>query len=226
MPTVQRMLALGLFKGMERPEVERLAAGATQVPAPRGTFVFRQGEPCTGMYVVMGGQVKLSLDTERGQEKILQLIGEGESFGEAALFLAQRHITTAQAIADGMLLHIAREAVLKEVARNPGFAQRLVEELSRQLRQRVLDLKSYTLLSGKQRVVAYLLERVPERVNGSAVSILLPARKGIIASRLNITQEHFSRILHDLAAESLIEVRGLTVCIPDVERLHAYRDMA
>ena len=65
--------------------------------SPRGTIVFRQGDPCTGMYVVMRGQVKLSLETDRGHEKILQLIGTGESFGEEALFLRQRHISTAQA---------------------------------------------------------------------------------------------------------------------------------
>jgi CRP-like cAMP-binding protein len=77
------------------------------------------------------------------------------------------------------------------------------------------------LLTGRQRLVAYLLERLPGHVNGSAVSIVLPARKGIIASRLNLTQEHFSRILRELAAEALIEVHGLTVRIPDVPRLHA-----
>src|SRR4029079_12247795 len=85
MPNVQHILALELFKGMERPEIERLAQGATEVPAARGTLVFRHGDPCTGMYGVMRGQVKVSLESGRGQEKILQLIGEGQSFGEAAL---------------------------------------------------------------------------------------------------------------------------------------------
>ena len=221
MPTVQDLLGLRMFEGMGRADMERLAQGATEVAAPSGTVVFRHGDPCTGMYVVMRGQVKLSLETERGHEKVLQLIAEGETFGEAALFLGQRHITTAQSIADSVLLHVAREAVLQEVNRDPAFARRLIEELSRQVRARVLDLQSHTLLSGRERVVAYLLERLPGLMNGGAVSIILPARKGIIASRLNVTQEHFSRILHDLAATGLIEVRGPTVRIPDVGRLES-----
>jgi len=219
--TARSLLSLPLLKGLEHGEVEHLAAGATEIPRSRGTVVFREGDVCTGLYFVFKGQVKLSLQTGRGQERVLQLIGDGESFGEAALFLGRRHLTTAEAIADSALLHVTKEVILFEVSRNPEFASRVVRELCRQLHERTLDLQSCTLLSGRQRVVSYLLARLPQGVNGSAVDILLPAKKGIIASRLNLTQEHFSRILHDLATDALIEVYGSTVRIPDVHRLRA-----
>ena len=51
--------------------------------------------------------------------------------------------------------------------------------------------------------------------------VLLPAKKGIIASQLNLTHEHFSRILRSLATAAMIEVDGRTVHIPDVGRLRA-----
>jgi CRP-like cAMP-binding protein len=41
----------------------------------------------------------------------------------------------------------------------------------------------------------------------------------VLASRLNMTPEHFSRILHDLNAAGLIEMNGRAIRIPDLERL-------
>ena len=55
-----------------------------------------------------------------------------------------------------------------------------------------------------------------------AVVIDLPIAKGMIASRPNLTQEHFSRILHEVSAAGLIEVQGPRILVPDLERLRAH----
>ncbi|MET0917261.1 MAG: helix-turn-helix domain-containing protein, partial [Burkholderiales bacterium] len=57
---------------------------------------------------------------------------------------------------------------------------------------------------------------------GSSVTVTLGVSKGILASRLNLTPEHFSRILHDLSVTSLISVDGRQVRIPDIEKLRAF----
>jgi CRP-like cAMP-binding protein len=76
------------------------------------------------------------------------------------------------------------------------------------------------LMSGTQRVICYLLHEVPFEAEGAAeVAVTLPVRKGLIASRLNLTQEHFSRILHELAVATLIRVEGQRVHIRDVGQL-------
>jgi CRP-like cAMP-binding protein len=59
-------------------------------------------------------------------------------------------------------------------------------------------------------------------VNGAPVAIRLPAKKSIIASRLNLTQEHFSRILHEIQAAGLVEIRGREIRLLDVGRLRTY----
>lgn len=217
----ERLLSLGLFEGLDADEVQRLAGGATEIPAPCGTVVFREGDACSGLYFVACGQVKLSLQTDRGQEKVVQLVADGECFDESALFLGQHHILTAEAIADTTLLHVAKEAVLSELGRSPGFGGRVIRELCRQLRRRTIDLQGHMLFSGTQRVVSYLLSRVPAGANGSGAAIALPAKKGIIASSLNLTHEHFSRILRVLVLAGLIQVEGRDVHIPDVTRLRA-----
>ena len=220
---IENFLAnLSMFGQLDKAAIERLTAGTTEVDAPRETVIFRRGDPCTGFYALVFGQAKLSLETDRGDEKVVDLIGPGMSFGEAAMFLDKPYLVTAQAIADSKLLHMAKDVVLNEVRGNPDFSQRVIEVISRHLYQGIVDLESYTLRSGTERVVDFLLNHeLHTRFNG-ALRVTLPAKKGIIASRLNLTHEHFSRILHELMNKRLIEVDGRQVCISDIGRLREY----
>ena len=83
------------------------------------------------------------------------------------------------------------------------------------------ELEGYTLLNGTQRVSAYLLDQVDGPDDFAAAEITLPVQKGVIASHLNLTHEHFSRILHDLVETGLIEVKGRAVRILDTARLRS-----
>jgi CRP-like cAMP-binding protein len=79
------------------------------------------------------------------------------------------------------------------------------------------------LHSGKQRIIGYLLRELPENEqNGNNVTLTLLANKGAIASRLNLTQEHFSRILHELSDLGLIIVEGKKIHIPSVINLRKH----
>jgi len=104
----------------------------------------------------------------------------------------------------------------------PGLApRRVIASLSMRLHHLLGDLESYTLKSGTQRVIGYLLS-LSEIAGGSTTQIELPVRKNIIASRLNLTHEHFSRTLHGLAAAGLISVDGQKIGIASIEKLRAY----
>lgn len=64
-------------------------------------MVFRLGEPCNEFHVVVTGQVKLFVLSPTGQEKVVELIGPGQSFGEAIMYFTDRpYILNAQALAD------------------------------------------------------------------------------------------------------------------------------
>ncbi|HTL26949.1 MAG TPA: cyclic nucleotide-binding domain-containing protein [Burkholderiales bacterium] len=217
---VQAFLAnLPMFSDMSPQELDRVAAGTLPAYCEKGQSVFQCGDPCTGFHVVVYGQVKLGFTSPQGIEKVIEIIRPGQSFGEALMFLEQRYIVFAQALADTMLLHVAKNVVFDELAREPGFGRRMLSGLSRRLHGLVRDVEAYTLRSGQERLIGYLLADVPDTANGEAVDVQLSAGKGVIASRLNMTPEHFSRILHDLAVSGLIEVDGRTVRIPSVARL-------
>lgn len=211
---------LALLRGLDPGLHHRLAADACVLSVARGQTVFRQGEPCRGLHVVMDGQVKLVAQAGNGQEKVFDVIGPDTTLGEAALFLDTPHQVTAEAVVDTRLLHLARKPLFRELAADGLFAMRVIEGLARQINRHTEDLKSYMLLSGTQRVVCFLLQELPDDFPESGeVAVTLPTRKGIIASKLNLTHEHFSRILHDLMSAELIEVSGAQVRIPDVGRM-------
>ena len=213
---------LPLFRELSADEIARMAAGSVEIDAPRGTVLVHRGDACHGFHIVIFGQIKLALQAPEGGEKVVELIGPGMSFGEPVMFLNEPYMVTATTLADSLLLHVARDVVYAEIERDPGFARRIIAGLSRRLRHLIADLEAMSLRSGTQRVISYLLRDEPALSKVNALCVTLPARKGVIASHLNLTHEHFSRILHELIEASLIAVDGPRVTIPDVTRLRSY----
>lgn len=220
---IQAFLAnLPMFSEMSREELDRIAAATVPIYAEKGQAIVQCGDPCTGFHLVVYGQVKLGFTSPQGVEKVVEIVRPGQSFGEALLFLDTPYLVFAQALSDSMLLHVAKHAVLEGLSSDPCFAKRLLCGLARRVRGLVRDVEAYSLRSGQERVIGYLLADAADvSMNGKPVEVHLTPGKSVIASRLNMTPEHFSRILHDLSAAGLIEVNGRAVRIPDLERLRA-----
>jgi len=213
---------LPLFKELSPAEIGRIVAGTTELHVPRGEILFNKGAPCNGFHLVIYGQVKLSFVTPQGSEKVVEIIGPGMSFGEALMFMERPYIVMAQALADSLLLHVAKQTVFDELERNPGFARKMLAGVSRRLHGIISDLESYSLHSGTQRVIGYLLRQDEGQTGAQPYAVTLPTSKAIVASRLNLTPEHFSRILHELAGAGLISVDGREIVIEDVARLRSH----
>ncbi len=214
---------LPLFRELGPSEIERMAAGARVFHAARGETLFRKGDRVEGFHTIVFGQIKLAFTAPNGGEKVVELLGPNHTFGEAVMFMERPYPVYAQALADSLLVHVAKTVVFEEIERDPRFARKMIGGLSSRLRSLVTDLEAYTLHSGTQRVLGYLLRGMPEGESESApVEISLPTSKSILASRLNLTPEHFSRILHDLTEAGLVRVEGRSVRILDPEALRRY----
>jgi CRP-like cAMP-binding protein len=214
---------LPLFRELAPEEIDRVSVGTRELRVQRGDILFQKGDPTRGFYIVVYGQVKLLFVTPNGDEKVIEIMGPGQSFGEALMFMEKPYIVTAHALADSMLLHVSKEVVFEEIDRDPKFARRMIAGLSRRLHHLISDVESYSLRSATQRVIGYLLQ--PDHDDDEAhgrTMVTLPAAKSVIASRLNITPEHFSRILHELTEAQLIEVTGRTMRILEIEKLRTY----
>jgi len=222
-PVEQFLVNLPLFSDLTPEEIARIAGGTRRVYAMKGETLFTRGDRCEGFHVVLYGQVKLFVTSPQGSEKVIEIMGPGITFGEAILFMDMPYVVSAQTLKDSLLLHVSKSLVLDEIERDPRFARRLLAGMSRKLHQLIRDVEAYSLRSGLERVIGYLL-RDDTLSDGSArsASVTLPANKMIVASRLNLTPEYFSRILHELADAGLIVMEGRSVSVPDIERLRTY----
>ena len=212
-----------LFNGLAPEELARIARGTREIHAAKGDILFHKGDPCNGFHLLVYGQIKLAFTSSQGSEKVVEIISQGQSFGEAVMFMEKPYIVFAQTLSDSLLLHISKAAVFDELQRDHNLCRKMLAGMAMRLHQLMNDVESYSLHSGKQRIIGYLLRELPEdSLNAVNVAITLPTNKGIIASRLNLTQEHFSRILHELTDLKLIVVEGRKIHIPSVARLRQH----
>lgn len=213
---------LPLFRNLDAEEIDRILLPAVrEIRTERGDTLFQKGDQLSGLYVIVYGQVKLAFPSPSGSEKVLQIFGSGESFGEAVMFLERPAPVYSQTLIDSLILLISKQAIFDAIERDPTFARRMLAGLSMRLHALVQDVESYSLRSAAQRVIGYLLQSVPESDTGQQ-AVTLPASKHVIASRLNLTPETLSRIFSQLSHDNLITVSGRDVTIHDADRLRNY----
>lgn len=214
-----------LFRELSDDMFEALRHASHYLEVEKGTFLFHRGDPANGFYYLIGGCVKIVLISPRGDEKVIEIMRDGMTFGEAVMFIERPFPAAAQITEASRLLFIEREPVVELLREEPDFALRMLSGLSMRLHSLVQDVESYSLHSAVQRVIGYLLRELDygdtDVVQRSEV-VELPTAKFLIASRLNITPETFSRVLNQLSHKGLISVQGAHITIHDAEALSCH----
>lgn len=214
---------LPLFLELSPEQIGHIAAGTREKRLAKGEMLFQKGDPPRGFFVIVFGQVKLAFPSSQGNEKVVDILGPRQCFGEAVMFMDRPYPVFAESLADTLLLHITKSAVFELLERDTSFARRMLAGLSLRLHALVQDVESYSLRSSTQRVIGFLLQHCEagEDCQGEK-TIALPTSKQVIASRLNLTPETLSRIFHDLADTRLISVHGKQITIHDMRLLREF----
>jgi CRP-like cAMP-binding protein len=214
---------LPLFQELNPEQITHVAAATRERRLHKGEILFHKGDPAYGFFVVVHGQIKLAFSSSQGNEKVIDILGPRQSFGEAVMFMDRPYPVFAESLSETLVLQIARSTVFELLEKDVCFARQMLAGLSQRLHMLVQDVESYTLRSSAQRVIGYLLQcaRSPDQVEGR-LEVDLPTSKQVIASRLNLTPETLSRIFHDLASAGLINVQGKHIVINDLNALSRY----
>jgi len=209
---------LPLFRRVAPAPLHRLARQAQLRDVAKDTLLYERGDAAAGCYALVSGLVKLSLRAPDGAEKVLRLVGAGETFAESVMFHPQPQPVSALVLADSRLVFLPAPALFDLLDHDRGFARELLANLSQRIHMLIADIESYSLSSGTQRIAAYLhsLELEP---GPAPARVRLPANKTVIASRLGVTKETFSRLLHELTAQGLVEVSRREIVLRDPLRL-------
>lgn len=215
---------LPLFATIGDEAIAHIAAATREKRLARGEVLFQRGDMPRGFHVVVQGQIKLAVSSAQGNEKVVEIVGPQQSFGEAVMFMDRPYLVFAEALMDTLLLSIGKNAVFELLEHDPHFARRMLAGLSMRLHGLVQDVESYTLRSSTERLIGYLLQHCESFEAGpnAEQTIALPTSKQVIASRLNLTPETLSRIFSELTHAGLIAVQGKQITIHDPDRLARY----
>ncbi|THF61103.1 Crp/Fnr family transcriptional regulator [Pseudothauera nasutitermitis] len=217
---VETLARLSPFDALPRTELERLAAGARVLRVRRQEILSHFGGQPDGLYLVLDGEVKRFLLSAGGIEKVIQLVGAGETFGEEAALLGRAQPATCQATRDSTVVLIGLAPLRAAMASCAQFDAALLATLSARMYALLENLQVCMQRTSTQRVAHYLAQLAPHEAE--RCDIHLDTDKQTIAAQLNLTPETLSRALSRLTRDGVIRPRGRRgLTLTDVGMLRA-----
>lgn len=204
---------------------EDFRAAATAMLFKPRQVVFAEGNPCTGLYLVCHGAVKLYHSDRFGRDHILEVAGPGAVVGELALQGTRCLSISAEALTETQLSFLSQTRLEWFISRHPATAIQLIDALSGELagaRRKVRDLA----LKAAASRLAMLLIQLAGAVDGQAAAsrVHLPYRRRELAEMIGVSPETAIRLLSKLKARRMINVKGRDIIITNVHGLHQVAD--
>ena len=211
----------GLFCGLTAESFEKLGRIARVVRFERGRVVFREGDPCPGIYVVGEGAVRIFKVAPSGKEHVLHFARPGMTFAEVAVIGRFDCPADAVAAEDSVCALIPAAELRQIINRDHAFCIEIITGMSKWVHHLVGLLEDLVLRDATARVARHLIQ---SDQTGARGEFALPMRKKDLASHLNLTSETLSRTLHRLVDCGLIERREQRIRIRDLAKLQAVAD--
>lgn len=213
--------AVPLFGQLKDSVIAGFAEYAKMSLEKKGHVLFSPDSPNDKFYIVLSGWIKLYRETLSGEEAIVDVLTSGHSFGEIALPGTEGMPYGATVVEDAAIISIPRFLLEEEVMRNSLFGLSALQAITRQKLQRDMEIEHRTVQNAPQRIGCFLL-KLCNSVDHGAVTVHLPYDKTVLALRLGMQPETFSRALSRLRDETGIKIKGSSVDISDVQALVKY----
>ncbi|MGO8837715.1 MAG: Crp/Fnr family transcriptional regulator [Limisphaerales bacterium] len=210
-----------LFAGLPPPDLEKIADVSVVKALEKGDYLFREGDPARGFYVIQRGAVNVHRVNAAGKEQIIHIFRAGDSFAEAALATAMGYPADARALEPTQVLLVQKAGILELLKRQPELGLRMLGSMSGHLRALVEQLEDLALKDVETRLANWLVKRCPQPPGESPVKIELTMTKRVLAAELGTVGETFSRTLAKFRGQKLLAVKGKTVTILSPARLNA-----
>lgn len=209
-----------LFSSLSEQECQALVRRSVCRRTSRGETLFREGEPCRGIYLVVEGAVRTYRSNSSGSEQVFGLFRAGDSLGEVALFDGGPYLASARVAEAGRVLFLAFDEVQALYRTHPAVVQAVVRELSERVRSLAALVDMISLQDVPTRVAWAVLRHARESgAHLEREAFRLPRTQEELAAELGTTREGVSRALRSLRASGVISQRGAQVKILDPIRL-------
>lgn len=212
--------SIRLFAGLPEESLKVLAAASTERRYEKDEVVFLKGDPSSGLFAVASGRVKMVCQGPSGEEKVIDVRGAREVFGEEGLLHDLPYGYMVSALSNTCLLHLDRQSLQDLFDTSSRFALQMLAHMSHRVFAGMRDIEDFRTRAPLERLAGFLLDQCA-LVRHLQPKVNLLAPKHVIASRLGMTPESFSRCLRDMAEDRILASRGAVITILDRERLGA-----
>lgn len=204
------------FGALPEELARQVVGGRGPTPFAKGQVLFLRGDRADGFQIVIDGWVKLVRQTPDGNDAVIALISAGESLAEAPVLLGGVHNVSAEAVSDGRVQRIDAARIIEAVKGDEKLAYAMLASASMRLRTLVDQVEDLKALDNTQRVARFLASLVKRGERSARIE--LPYEKNLVAGRLGMTPESFSRALAKLRKLGVTVDRQI-VTVDNVERL-------
>jgi CRP/FNR family transcriptional regulator len=223
-PTAAQTLAkVAIFSGLTEGELSFLSQRAVPRHYAAGELVFGEGEPCSGLYVVESGQIRIFKSSANGREQVLSIDGPGSSVAELPVFDGGNYPASVAAIADATLLFVSKQDFQALCLAHPQVALKVLRVVGARLRRLVGIIEELSFTTVRHRLASFLLrlaEKEGKRTS-EGIEITLPASNQELAAQIGTVRELVSRNLSRLQAEGMLKVDGRILTISNPKALAA-----
>ena len=222
----QTLAKVPIFSSLTESELSFLAQRAVPRHYSAGESIFGEGEPCSGLYVVESGHVRIFKSSATGREQVLSIDGPGGSIAELPVFDGGSYPASATAIDDATLLFVSKQDFQALCLAHPQVALKVLRVVGARLRRLVGIIEELSFTTVRHRLASFLLRLAQKEAKRSAagVEITLPISNQELASQIGTVRELVSRNLSRLQAEGMLKIDGRTVTICNLKALEAEID--
>lgn len=212
---------LELLQNCSEPFINAIAAQSNIQSLEKGQMLFVHEDTAERFYVITKGWVKLFRETVEGTQAVVDILTAGHMFGDTAIFQNDEYPYSAEATERTEVISLPLAMLKKEIEENQKLALAMLSSMARYRKQQDQELEHRTLQNAPQRIGCFLLRLTNQESRGEVI-INLPYDKTLVASRLGMQPETFSRALGKLKKETGIEIKGSEIKVDNLNQLSDY----
>src|SRR6266480_2012254 len=210
-----------LFATLTDTEMQALASRTSRKRFQKDEQLFAEGDPCTGLFLVATGKIRILKLSPAGREQILAVEGPGSSFAELPVFDGGNYPAAASALEDTEVLFISRKDFQNFCREHPDVGLKVIAVVGSRLRRLVGIIEELSFTTVRQRLIALILRLAQAGGTPSKEGIRVELTKSHqdLAAELGTVRELVSRNLSRLQAEGFLDVEGRKIVVKDLPGL-------
>lgn len=210
-----------LFSNGTQGFFEALYRDARLQTHEKGKILFLHKDKAKNFFIVKKGWIKLFRETLDGTQSIVDILPKGHIFGETSIFENNLYPYSAEVVETSEIIHIPMAILKNEIENNNKLALNMLSSMARYRHQQEQEIEHRTIQNAPQRIGCFLLSLANQNEEGT-IRIHLPYDKTLVASRLGMQPETFSRALSKLKDKTGIRISGATVEMDTLDQLVQY----